>query len=348
LVYFAGCDYFRLASHPRVLAALQEGVRRFGFNVSASRLTTGNHALYGRLEEDLANFFGVPAALLVSTGYLTNLVVAQGLEGCFARAYIDQKAHSSLKDATQFLGCRAVAFAHCDPKDLARVVRGDKSRDVIVLTDGMFSHNGAIAPLRGYRPLLPTNSVLLVDDAHGTAVLGKTGRGTVQQEGINRERVIQTITLSKAFGTYGGAILASKDLRDRLVRRSALFAGSTPLPLPLARAAIEAVRIIGRGTRLRERLWSNVAYLKKGLRESGISVPERPSPIVAFGLRTPADAPQVQARLLAAGIHPPLIRYQAAPPEGYFRFAISSEHSREHLDRLSEVLIECRTRLVPL
>src|SRR5882724_4626827 len=123
LSYFGGCDYFRLASHPKVIAALHKGADRYGLNVAASRLTTGNHALYYKLEDELAAFFAVESATLISGGYLANLVVAQALAGNFSHALIDEKAHPSLSDAARFLDCPVLEFKHRDAAALERVVR---------------------------------------------------------------------------------------------------------------------------------------------------------------------------------------------------------------------------------
>src|SRR5262249_36692642 len=122
LSYFSGCDYFRLASHPRVVAALKAGASRYGLNVAASRLTTGNHALYGELERTLADFFGARKALLVPSGFVTNMVVAQALAGTFSHALIDDKAHPSLSEAARLVECPVLRFRHLDPADLARTV----------------------------------------------------------------------------------------------------------------------------------------------------------------------------------------------------------------------------------
>src|SRR5438552_14662192 len=123
LSYFSGCDYFRLASHPKVIAALQTGVKKYGLNVAASRLTTGNHVLYRQLEQRLADFFDAENALLVPSGYLTNLVVAQALARNFSHALIDEKSHPSLADAARFLDCPVVQFRHRDSADVGRSVR---------------------------------------------------------------------------------------------------------------------------------------------------------------------------------------------------------------------------------
>ncbi len=339
LSYFAGCDYFRLASHPKVLAALEQGAKKFGLNVAASRLTTGNHELYGKLEESLAELFGSDSAVLVSNGYATNLIVAQALAGDFSHVFIDEKAHSSLADAALLFDCPIVKFKHRDPADLSRaVLRIGNSTKSILLTDGMFSHDGSLAPLKSYLKILPKNSILLVDDAHGAGTLGKTGQGSVEWHGISRRRVIQTITLSKAFGVYGGAILGSKNLRGKILTRCRMFAGSTPLPLPLVNAALTSVQVLRTDKSLRGRLVQNVSYVKNELRKTGWKILDSPGPILAVFPKTGREVEMLKTRCVAHGIFPSFIRYPGGPENGYFRFAISSEHSGNQLAALLKTL----------
>src|SRR5215475_2728704 len=159
LSYFSGCDYFRLASHPEVIAALLEGTKKYGLNVAASRLTTGNHVLYGQLEEKLAEFFGAENALLVSGGYVTNLIVAQALAGSFSHAIVDEKAHPSLWDSARMLDCPVVKLRHRDAEDLEQAVRrcGPGAR-LMLMTDGMFAHDGSVASLAKYLEILPADA----------------------------------------------------------------------------------------------------------------------------------------------------------------------------------------------
>jgi len=341
--YFGGCDYFRLASHPNVLRAAREGLAKFGLNVSASRATTGNHRLYNELEIELAGFFDVESALLVPNGYITNLAVAQTLAGNFSHALLDARAHSSLADAAQFLDCPIVKFQHRDVEDLGRVLRrlGSGVRPIL-LTEGMFSHDGSVAPLKAYLKMLPRDSLILLDDAHGAGVLGKTGKGTAEFAGVSRRRIIQTVTLSKAFGAYGGAILATRQLREQLIARSRLFTGSTPLPLPLASAALEAVDILRNGSRLRARLQRNADRLKAALSEAGFPEERTPGPVVSLVPRHDREAQLLKRSLLRRRILPVFIQYPGGPAGGYFRFAISSEHSRTQLDHLTRALTEGR------
>jgi 7-keto-8-aminopelargonate synthetase-like enzyme len=334
-VYFAGCDYFRFSSHPAVLEALRLGLDEFGLNVAASRRTTGNHLLYGQLEQALEEFFGQGRAVLFSNGYMANLGAAQGLQGDFTHALIDERAHSSLFDAARLLDCPLLKFTHRDAAAAAALARkcGRNSR-LVLLTDGLFAHSGSTAPLAEYVRRLPSSAQLWVDDAHAAGVLGRRGRGTAEHEGIEPRRWIQTVTLSKAFGAYGGAVLGSARLRNRIVQRSRLFAGNTPVPLPLAAASLAALRLLKGDRRLRRHLLFNASYVRAALREQGWPVSDGPGPIIAIHPANARAALRLCRRLRAAGIHPPLINYLGGPGPGYFRFAISSEHSLQQLDSL--------------
>lgn len=338
LTCFSGCDYFRLASHPKVLQAVREGLRRYGLNVAASRATTGNHEVYPALERDLARFFGTEAALLTSTGYVTNLVVAQSLAGHFSHALVDERAHTALQDAAHFLDCPVLRFQHRDAAHFgATLSRCGPGVRPVVLTDGMFSHDGTIAPLRAYLKLLPRDGLLVVDDAHGAGTLGKTGKGAIELQPVGRERVVVNITLSKALGVYGGAILCSQKWR-RQFAASRMLVGSTPLPLPLAFAAGKSLQILRSDRTLRRRLIANSRFVKSALRRAGFAVPEAPGPIVPLHFDDLKQIARVQRALLAASILPPLVYYPGSPANGYFRFVISSEHTRRQLEQLVRAL----------
>jgi 8-amino-7-oxononanoate synthase len=332
LSYFAGCDYFRLASHPAVLQSVTEGLAQYGLNVAASRLTTGHHALYTRLETALAEFFDAPGALLTGNGYAANAIAIQALGEDFSHILIDARAHASLCDAARFFRRPAVKFKHRDPADLARRLRGEPRP--LVLTDGVFSHDGETAPLREYLKRLPQSGMILLDDAHSAGVLGASGKGTPEYAGAPRRRIIQTVTLSKAFGVYGGAILCRQATLDKIAAGSRMFAGNTPLPLPLANAALTSIGLLRKDPGLRRRLFHNVNYVKNALRALGMATPRTPAPIVAVIPRDAREARALRRRLLARKVFPSLIHYPGAPEGGYFRFTISSEHSREQLDDL--------------
>ncbi len=339
LSYFSGCDYFRLSSHPKVTQALGVGLDRYGLSVAASRLTTGNHVLYRELEARLARFFKTEAALLVPSGYVANLAIAQALVGQFSHVLIDDKAHPSLCDASRMLECPVLKFKHRSPADLtAALKRCGPGSKVILLTDGMFSRDGSVAPLKEYLEILAPDAAVLVDDAHGAGVLGANGRGSVEHTGADRRRVIQTITLSKALGAYGGGILSSASLRGKIIERSQLFVGSTPLPLPLVSAALQALSLLKTQKASRSRLLRHAVYVKKALRRGGVPLPETPGPIIGLRPNNRNAAIKINRGLLRADIYPPFIKYPGGPVLGYYRFVISSEHIRDQLDNLIRVL----------
>jgi len=332
LTYFGGCDYFRLASHPEIISAFNEGVKRFGLNVAASRFTTGNHRLYERLEDELCRFFGVESATLVSSGYATNLVLAQALAGEFSHALIDSRAHQSLYDCLPFLQCPHSKFAHAHVPALQAAIRKRKASRIVLLTDGLFSHDGSLAPLQTYLDVLPGGSRIIVDDAHGAGTIGQRGRGAAEALGVSSNKIIQTVSLSKAFGVYGGAILGDDALRRKLLCGSRLMRGNTPLPLPLAHAAFRALQLLRSDRSLRKRLEDNTRSVQTALQRDGLSFPQPPTPIIAVNPSNPAAARRFSSRLMRHKIFPTQIQYGNSAP--YFRFAISSEHTREQLDGL--------------
>jgi len=339
--FFGGCDYFRLSTHPVIQAAIHAGLNQYGLNVAASRRTTGNHQLYLELESALAKFFGAESALAVSTGYSTSIVTAQALAGEFSHALLDERAHLALQEAAVTLNCPVLKFKHRAVDDLARALnRCGHSARPVVLTDGMFSHDGSVAPLRAYLKVLPRDAWLLVDDAHGAGTLGAKGRGAIEFEAVNRSRVVQCVTLSKAFGVYGGAVLGPCKLREKIFSRSGLFVGSTPLPLPLVNGAISAVKLMKHSGALRARLQRNLARVRTSLRRAGLAVPETPGPILPLPPMRASKTRSLTRALSRAAIFPSLLQYPGGPAAGYFRFVISSEHSQAQLDALSGVLVE--------
>jgi 7-keto-8-aminopelargonate synthetase-like enzyme len=257
----------------------------------------------------------------------------------FSHILMDGGAHLSLRDATRFFAGPVLEFKHRDAADLARQLlrlRG-KARPLL-LTDGLFARDGELAPLAAYLKILPTRGMILLDDAHAAGMIGATGKGTVEYASVPRRRIIQTITLSKAFGCYGGAILCEARLRQKLMTGSAMFAGSTPLLLPLTNAALKSMEVLQGDPGLRCRLSQNTQYVKTTLRARGLSVPHTPAPIIFIVPHSPAEVTKRRKRLLGHGVYPSFIRYPGGPEAGYFRFVVSSEHSKGQLDDLLEGL----------
>jgi 8-amino-7-oxononanoate synthase len=347
LVYFSGCDYFRLARNPRVAHAARSSLAQDGLNVAASRRTTGNHRIYLELESALVKFFDVEAALVLADGYLAPIAVAQALAGEFTHAFVDEFAHGALLDAARMLYCPVKMFKHRNFVELAKLIaKCGRNARPMVMTDGMFSHDGSVAPVRKYLGLLPAHGKMLVDDAHGAGVLGATGKGTLEHEGLGRSRVIQCATLSKAFGVYGGVVLGARGLRDKITTQSRAFIGTTPLPPLLAGAALQALKILRREPQRRKKLFENVHLVRAGLQAAGWDIAETPGPIIRLPLMSAVHAGALKSALSAAGIYPPFIQYGSASVRGVFRFVISSEHTQAQLDKLIALLTAFRSRKV--
>ncbi len=341
LLYFGGCDYLRMAWHPEVRETQESGAGEGGLSVGASRITTGNRPVYECLEKRLAGYFGASAGLTVSAGYLANLAVTQALAGTVTHAFIDERAHASLVDALRFLDCPVVGFGHKDLEDLARKLgQAPRQAKPLIATDGLFGHDGSVAPLKAYDALLPKGGTMLVDDAHGAGVLGARGRGALEVEGVARRRIVQTISFSKAFGVTGGGVLCAPALRDRIVERSRAFQGSTPMPPALAAAALKSLSLVKRDKARRLRLAMNTHLARTQLADAGLPVSRAGGPILEFVPGAGGRARRVADHLGKKGVYPSLIRYPGGSRDGWFRFAISSEHSHEQIRTLTDALRE--------
>ena len=343
LLYFSGCDYLRLARDPRLVREAGITLQKYGLSVAASRVTTGNHKIYLTLESALAKFFASETAVVVPDGYFAPIVAAQALARDYSHVFIDEFAHGALRDAARMFDCTITPFKHKDAADLRRLIAqcGPASRP-IVLTDGLFGHDGSVAPLREYLTILPKNGLLLVDDAHGAGTIGATGKGSLEYEGVKRQRVVQCATLSKAFGAYGGVILGSSALRKRILERSRPFTGTTPLPLPLAGAALEALKLLKREPDRRKRLKENQTHVRNALRAAGWEIADAPGPMIRLPAMKESLNAKLRARLLKAGIYPPFLKYGNTSSGGSFRFIISSEHTRAQLDKVIALLTDFR------
>ena len=240
---------------------------------------------------------------------------------------IDEHAHASLKDAAHFFNCPIIQYKHRDPVHAAQgVARCGEFARIALLTDGVFTHDGHLAPLPELIRLLPSDGMLLLDDAHGAGVLGENARGTAEHFGVRDKRMIRSITLSKAFGAFGGAVLGTQQVCRKIVARSRLFAGSTPPPLPLAKAALYALAHIKRDAGLRARLKKNTEMI------------DREFPVMAIVPKSDSQTARLKRDLLKAGIFPSLIHYPGGLRAAYFRFAISSEHTPKQIERLLGVI----------
>ncbi len=338
LTFFGGCDYLRLSTHPAVVEAARDAAVR-GLGVAASRLTTGNDPSLAACERELARFFQAEACALTATGYMANLALGQTLAGRFTHALMDERAHVSLRDAAALMGASVREFRHIHVDALEKAfLELPSGARAVVMTDGMFPLDGVVPPLAAYWNRLGPNVEWWIDDCHAAGTLGKRGRGSIEYHGGTRKGVYQIITLSKALGAFGGAILSDPQTVQALWRKSRSFAGSSPPPLPLVAAARQSLRILALESERLKRLQDNRLWVKQRLREAGILDAISPGPMFLVTPKSTSDRLRIRRRLLASRIHPPYIHYPGAPAGGAFRFAVSSEHRPEELAQLVEAL----------
>lgn len=339
---FCSNDYLGLASHPKVIAALQEGADRFGVGSGAAHLITGHSYAHQALEEALAEFTGRPRALLFSTGYMANLGVVGALTGRGDSVIEDRLNHASLLDAARLSGARLVRYAHADMQSLERKLSAGTGQRLLA-SDAVFSMDGDCAPLRDMQVLADRHAAwLLVDDAHGFGVLGEQGRGwCVDQLGAGRDGVVLMATLGKALGTSGAFVAASEPVIETLIQQARTFIYTTAAPPAIAWATLKALALLQRDTSLRERLLRNIAYFRE--RAFAVDLPMMPSAsaiqplLVGDTSRAVALSDALRRRgLLVSAIRPPTVARGAAR----LRITLSARHSIEQLDRLVTALLD--------
>lgn len=335
LVNFSSNDYLGLASDSRLAEAAAEAARRWGAGAGASRLITGTLGIHARLEERLAALKGAEVALLFSTGYQANLGILTALapEGVILS---DELNHASIVDGCRLARARAIVYRHADANDLARKLAecADAPRKLVV-TDGVFSMDGDLAPLAAISELARRHQALLVvDDAHATGVIGR-GRGTAHHFGLEGKVPIQMGTFGKALGSFGAFVACSGAVRELLVNRARSLVYTTAPPPPSVGAVLAALRILEEEPERVEALSRNGAALRAGLRELGFPVPLDPTPIVPLLLGENRRTLAWSRRLWEQGlwVHP--IRPPTVPPgTSRLRITVTATHTPEDLERL--------------
>lgn len=342
--HFGGTAYLDLQRRPELAEAADRAMRRYGLHPATSRIGYGESPPLVEAEAEAARFFGTESAWLLPSGWLgaTVLLEAHGRAG--DRLFLDREAHFALHEAARLGGWPRAEFEPLDPESLrarlAAVLRpGERP---VVLTDGVFPVSGRVAPLAAYTEVLRGfgEALLVVDDAHGFGVLGAGGRGSLEQQGLwNRAGVLVTGTASKALGGYGGLLTGTAEEVRRLQAGSNLFAGSTPLPAPVAAATAAALRIAREEPGLREQLARNIRLVREGLRDLGLPVEDLPTPIIPIVLTDGAAMQGLHDRLREDGVIVPYLpRYAGLGRHGALRLAVCATHEPRHFEQLFAAL----------
>lgn len=341
LLNFCSNDYLGLASHPEVAAAFRRGVVEYGTGSGASHLVTGHSRAHHALEEALADFTGRPRALLFSTGYLANLGVISALCGNQDAVFEDRLNHASLLDGGLLSGARFQRYLHADIDSLQARLDLNKARRRLVVTDGVFSMDGDVAPLAELaRVCRERSSWLLVDDAHGFGVLGRGGRGSVDAAGLGVAEVPVLIgTLGKAFGTYGAFVAGSDDLIEYLIQFARPYIYTTALPPAVAVATLASLKLLEQDDWRRERLREHVARFRSAAGQLGYTLGASQTPIQPLLVGDAARATEFSAALRDHGVLVTAIRPPTVPDNSArLRFTFSAAHEATHVDALLAVL----------
>lgn len=336
LISFSCNDYLNLSCHPAVIKAAVEAAGRYGAGAGASRLVTGNHPLYAELEARLARLKATEAACVFGSGYLANIGIIPGLAGPQDLILVDELSHACIHAGAKLSGATVQRYRHAEVADAEAVLKAQRARHprALVVTDGVFSMDGDLAPLHDLANVARRfDAWLLADDAHGLGVVGG-GRGSsfANGNGGAADVPLQMGTLSKAIGAYGGYLCASQAVIDLMCTRARTFIYSTGLPPPVAAAASAALEIIER-----DPPYAAEPLRKASLFARALNLPEPQSAIVPMILGD-SDTTMAAARsleedgFLVVGIRPPTVPRGSAR----LRFAFTAQHPDTEIERLAE------------
>ena len=329
-------NYLGLNTHPQVIAAALAATEEFGTGSSGSRLISGNNELYISLETNLAETKGTEAALVFSSGYAANTSIIPVLAGENDLILSDELNHASIIDGCRLSRATKKIYRHCDVEHLQNLLTESTDfRRRLIITDGVFSMDGDIAPLSDiYQVAMNHDAMLLVDDAHGFGVLGKNGSGTVAHFGLQGEDIIQMGTLSKAIGGLGGYVAGSRTLIEVLINRARGFIFTTGLPPATLAAADAALKVMRSTPELRQRLLMNAETLKTALIDFGYTLLPSQTQILPVLLGEPQRATEVAEALLSKGVYAPAIRPPAVPAgSSRLRVTVMATHTDVEIQR---------------
>ena len=336
VVLLGSNNYLGLSTHPEVIAAAIEATQTFGTGASGSRLISGNSELYTTLETNLAKMKGTEAALVFSSGYAANTSIIPVLAGEDDLILSDALNHASIIDGCRLSRASKKIYQHCDVEHLKTLLSESTTfRRKLIVTDGVFSMDGDIAPLPAIYDLAAHHgAMVLVDDAHGFGVLGKDGNGTVSHFGLEGKEIIQIGTLSKSVGALGGYITGSRALIELLINRARSFIFTTGLPPATLAAANAALDVIRSSPELRKRLFSHAKHLKTALIDLGYTLLPSETQILPVILGSPQRATRVAEALLTEGVFAPAIRPPAVPTgTSRLRLTVMATHTAAEIEQ---------------
>jgi len=339
-VAFCSNDYLGLAAHPELIEAAREGAARFGVGAGASHLVLGHSGAHAALERTLAEFVGLPRALLFSTGYQANLGAVTALLGRADAVFADRLNHASLNDAALLSRAEFKRYPHLDLDALERLLAGSRARRKLIATDAVFSMDGDVAPVLELAALAERHDAwLLLDDAHGFGVMGPQGRGVLARSGVRSPRVIYMATLGKAAGVFGAFVAGNPEVLEVLVQRARAYVYTTAAPPLLAHALQKSLELIRAADGRRDHLRGLSRLLRERLRLKRWTLAPSESaiqPLIIGGNLETVAASEALARegLLVPAIRPPTVPRGTAR----LRISLSAAHGAGDVERLADAL----------
>ena len=333
---FCSNNYLGLANHPRIVAAAKKAADEMGVGPAAVRTIAGTTTLHLELEKRLAAFKGVEAAITFQSGFAANLATIPALVGKEDAIFSDRLNHASIIDGCRLSAAKIIPYEHCDVASLESVIKENLShyRRAIIITDGVFSMDGDVAPLdKIYEVARMYDLLLMVDDAHGEGVLGKGGRGIVDHFGLHGKVDVEVGTLSKAFGVVGGVVAGDAVIVEWLRQRGRPFLFSSAVTAPDAAACLAALDLLEGSTELVDRLWENARYFKDKMKELGFNTGLSTTPITPVMLGEAPLAQQFSRALFEEGVFAMALGFPTVPQgKARIRVMISAAHSQADLD----------------
>ncbi|MCY9548915.1 8-amino-7-oxononanoate synthase [Lysinibacillus xylanilyticus] len=332
---FSSNNYLGLATDFRLIKKASEGISKYGTGAGGSRLTTGNFVIHEQLESEIADFKKTEAAIVFSSGYLANIGVISSVMKAGDMIFSDAWNHASIIDGCRLSQAKTIVYEHADMVDLEYKLRkshGDGKK--LIVTDGVFSMDGDIAPLPEIVALAKKyNAYIMIDDAHATGVLGSDGRGTADYFGLKDEIDFTVGTLSKAIGAEGGFVSTSSIGKNYLLNSARSFIFQTGLSPSAIEAAREGISIIQNEPEPREQLLNNAKYFRLKLQESGFVVKEGETPIISLLIGDSHEAIQFSEKLMDEGVFIPAIRPPTVPKgSSRLRITVMATHTKEQLN----------------
>lgn len=345
---FCSNNYLGLADNPKMKEAAIAAIKKYGIGPAAVRTIAGTTVLHKELEEKLTKFKKAEAVITFQSGFTANLAVIPALVGEEDLIFSDELNHASIIDGCRLSKATVIRYSHANVADLEEKLKAaDANKKKLVITDGVFSMDGDIAPLDKIVPVVEKyGAILMVDDAHGEGVLGDNGRGIVDHFKLHGKVDVEVGTMSKAFGVVGGMAAGKKETIEWLTQRARPFLFSSAMTIPDVAACIAATEILSSSGELVKKLWDNADYLREGLKKLGFDTGNSMTPIIPLMLGDSKLAQDFSKELFAEGLFAKAIVYPTvAQGKARIRIMNSAGHSKAQLDQALKIFAKVGTKL---